>query len=502
VLALITAMTKLQHSQQSKDERYLANIKLDFINKPGEVSIFNQQAKYLHSHLEYYENFIDTLIIKFKSSSHPSPSVTALNAIVTASNADFSLILENHHSNWSVTLQSSYTEQVKAEYCEDFIKSTILPVMNNEYIFNPAQFGIYSKYNDNQGNTKIFVVLPIKKASQAQVMVVCGLMLSEQLTEVYGKIISSFYHASLLDKEVELIEANILDNLKFNFGFVSSSLYQRRFDLFNQRLKQMVMYFEPVLHIEPDDLFISGWEALARNPTNHTAPSDLFTAAELWGSNFTTTLDQYFLYVACTRYRHARKLTQRRAGDVVPLSVNVYPESLMRIEYFETVRKIIKDKIISSRNLILEISEKTDLPQFADGVRLKNPLHNFKKQLLEYVGKLKIRFAIDDFGVGYASVSRLAGLNPSHVKIDRELLYNNSSDIIIRFVHDLVGANNLNPAKVIVEGIDENTPISLLSLREVGVSYIQGHLIGKPQPEVYRLSQNKYDELKKKLLQY
>lgn len=440
------------------------------------------------------------MIVKFKSSVHSSPSATALNAIVAASGADFALILENHQSNWDINLQSDFDEHSEVECYQDIIRESILPAIDYKYIFNPAQSGIYSQYNDSQSIPKVFIVLPIKKAPQAEVMVVCGLPLSEQLTELYSNILSNFYHASLLFEEVELIEAGILDAIKLNFGFVSSSLYQKRFDLFNQRLKRMVMYFEPVLHIEPDDLFISGWEALARNPINHMAPTDLFAAAELWGSNFTVALDQHFLDVACTRYRHARKLTQRRAGDVVPLSVNVYPESLMRMEYYETVKKIIKDKVISPRNLILEISEKTDLPQFADGVRLKNPLYNFKKQLVEYVSKLKIRFAIDDFGVGYASVSRLAGLNPSHVKIDRELLYTYSSDIIIRFVHDLVGANNLNPAKVIVEGIDENTPISLRSLREVGVSYIQGYLVGKPQPEVYRLSQDKYDDLKNRLL--
>lgn len=492
-------MNQLQHSQQSTGKEYLGNIRLDFLDESKEVGIFNQQAKYLHSHLEYYEDFIDKLIIKFKSNAHSSASITALNAIVAASGASNCFILKNNESTWGVKLQSDSTE-IEARDCEDVITNNILPVINNEYIFNPAQFGIYSRYNDNQGASKVFTALPIKTAQKAEIMVVCGIVVSEYLTEVFGKIISSFYQASLLYNEVELIEAAILDSLKFNSGFVSSSLYHKRFDLFSQRLKQMVMYFEPVLHIEPDDLFISGWEALARNPINHTAPSDLFTAAELWGSNFTVTLDQYFLDVACERYRHARKSVQRRAGDVVPLSVNVYPESLMRMEYFETVKKIIKDKVISPRNLVLEISEKTDLPQFADGVKLKNPLQNFKKQLLEYVTKLKIRFAIDDFGVGYASVSRLAGLNPSHVKIDRELLYSHSSDIIIRFVHDLVGANNLNPAKVIVEGIDENTPISLHSLREVGVSYIQGHLVGKPQPEVYRLSQDKYDDLKKRLL--
>ncbi|TWH53380.1 EAL domain-containing protein [Dulcicalothrix desertica] len=492
-------MNQLQHSQQPTSKQYLGNIKLDFLDESEKVSIFNQQAKYLHSHLEYYEDFIDKLIVKFKSNPHSSASITALNAIVAASGASNCFILQNHQSTWGVKSQSDYTE-IKAEDCEDVVIHSILPIINDEYIFNPAQFGIYSRYNDNQGASKVFIALPIKTVPKAEIMVVCGLVVSEYLTEVFGKIISSFYQASLLYKEVELLEASILDSLKFHYGFVSSSLYHKRFDLFSQRLKQMVMYFEPVLHIEPEDLFISGWEALARNPINHTAPSDLFTAAELWGSNFTVTLDKYFLDVACERYRHARESVQRRAGDVVPLSVNVYPESLMRMEYFETVRKIIKDKVISPRNLVLEISEKTDLPQFADGIRLKNPLQNFKKQLLEYVSKLKIRFAIDDFGVGYASVSRLAGLNPSHVKIDRELLYNHSSDIIIRFVHDLVGANNLNPAKVIVEGIDEKTPISLRSLREVGVSYIQGHLVGKPQPEVYRLSQDKYDDLRKRLL--
>ncbi|OKH53284.1 diguanylate phosphodiesterase [Calothrix sp. HK-06] len=492
-------MNQLQHSQQSTGEKDLGNIRLDFLDESEEVSIFNQQPKYLHSHLEYYEDFIDELIVKFKSNAHSSASITALNAIVAASGASNCFILENHQLTWGVKSQSNSTE-IEAKDCEDVITHSILPVINDEYIFNPAQFGIYSRYNDNQGALKVFIALPIKTVPKAEIMVVYGLVVSEYLTEVFGKIISSFYEASLLYNEAELLEASILDSLKFNYGFVSSSLYHRRFDLFSQRLKQMVMYFEPVLHIEPEDLFISGWEALARNPKNHMVPSDLFTAAELWGSNFTVVLDQHFLDVATERYRHARKSVQRRAGEVVPLSVNVYPESLMRMEYFETVRKIIKDKVISPRNLVLEISEKTDLPQLADGIRLKNPLQNFKNQLIEYVSKLKIRFAIDDFGVGYASVSRLAGLNPSHVKIDRELLYNHSSDIIIRFVHDLVGANNLNPAKVIVEGIDETTPISLRSLREVGVSYIQGHLVGKPQPEVYRLSQDKYDDLKKRLL--
>jgi EAL domain-containing protein (putative c-di-GMP-specific phosphodiesterase class I) len=500
-------MTLIPQSQEPVNTIILNEVRLDIASQLEENNIKSEPTRYLHNYLEYYEDFIDKLIARFKLiySSFPNYSeIEVLNTINYSSNADFVVILRHElQEKWAIQYQSNFNDSLNYSYENEAIISKIISSINFEHIFNPAYHGTYHVYQDNQHTSKIFVILPLNTSPQAEVMVICGLPLgSDLLVDVYGKIVSSFYQASKqYFFQLELIEAAIIDSLKYHFGFLSSSLYQRRFNLFCQRLKQMVIYFEPVLNLEPDDLFISGWEALARNPENHTAPKDLFTAAEMWGSKFTVELDRHFLNVACESYRHARKLTQRRAGDVVPLSVNVYPESIMRSAYFETVKQIVKDRVISPRNLILEISEKSELPHFNNGIRLQNPLQTFKSRLVEYVSQLKVRFAIDDFGVGYASVSRLAGLNPSHVKIDRELLQHNSSHIIISFVHELVGANNLNPAKVIVEGIDETISISLRSLREIGVSYIQGHLIGKPQPEVYRLSQDKYDELKKMLLQ-
>jgi EAL domain-containing protein (putative c-di-GMP-specific phosphodiesterase class I) len=500
-------MTLIPESQKPINTITLNQIGLDTTSQLGEDEIKSEPIRYLHNYLEYYEDFIDQLIARFKliySDFGNYSEIEVLNTINYSSNADFVVILGYEaQEKWAIKSQSNFNDNLNCIDGNETIISQVISSINFENVFNPAYHGTYHIYQDNQNTSKIFVILPLKALPKAEIMVICGLTLdSDLLVDVYGKIISSFYEASKQNfLKIDLIEAAIIDSLKYHFGFLSSSLYQRRFNLFCQRLKQMVVYFEPVLNLEPDDLFISGWEALARNPENHTAPTDLFTAAEMWGSRFTVELDQHFLCVACETYRHARKLTQRRAGDVVPLSVNVYPESIMRSAYFETVKQIVKDRVISPRNLILEISEKSELPNFHNGIRLQNPLQTFKHRLIEYVSQLKIRFAIDDFGVGYASVSRLAGLNPSHVKIDRELLQHNSSHIIISFVHELVGANNLNPAKVIVEGIDETISISLRSLKEIGVSYIQGHLIGKPQPEVYRLSQDKYDDLKKMLLQ-
>ncbi len=468
------------------------------------------QASYLHNFLEPYESFISSLITEITdlANNTSTSNFDIVNRILEitrhSSEADFVFIFRNSgQENFVVKSQSNLAEDIDQDIYLETVISIILPIISDKSLFSPGHHGCYKIAETRKGIVKAFVVIPLQSPPKAEVMVVCGLHKDSYLLgDAYGRILSSFYQAChILPLQPALIEAAIIDDLKRDFGFVSTSLYDRRFQLFCERLQRMIVYFEPVLHLDPEDLFISGWEALARNPDSLTAPSDLFQAAELWGPRFTIELDQYFLIVATRTYLEARqKIQQNRTYEIVPLSVNVYPESLMRTAYFKTVRQILKDKVISPRNLILEISEKAEVPNFQDGIRLEYPLRVFKNRLLEYVGKLNIRFAIDDFGVGYASVSRLAGLNPCHVKIDREILHHQPSDIIIRFVHELVGANNLNPSNVIVEGVDETTPISLQRLRELGVSYIQGHIVGKPEPEIYRLSLEKIEFLKKQLL--
>ncbi len=468
------------------------------------------EVDYLPNFLEPFESFIQNLIARFTDrflvdtsknnfSIDSELEIHILEIIREASEADFVFILGNDsQDNCFVKAQSNLTENIDKNAYINILNTIIFPIISHKSVFNPSHHGTYKIHEYASSSANAFVMIPLKMPPEAEIMVICGLPRNSQLLrDVYGRILSSFYQSSQELLEPALIEAAIIDALKQDFQFVSESLYERRFQLFCQRLQKMVVYFEPVICIDANEFFISGWEALARDTQSLTAPVDLFQAAELWGSRFKVELDQYFLKVAAKSYKQARKLKQRRLSDVVPLSVNVYPESLVRTAYFETLREILQADIISPRNLILEISEKSELPQFHNGIRLDNPLVFFKNKLLEYVHKFNIRFAIDDFGVGYASVSRLAGLNPCHVKIDREILHHQSNDLIIRFVHQIVKDKNLYPPNVIVEGVDEHTPINLYQLKKIGVIYVQGHIVGKPEPEVYRLSQEKYIELKK-----
>ncbi len=468
------------------------------------------QVDYLPNFLEPFDFFIRCLITRLtenffindranNSSIDSELEIQILEIIREASEADFVFILENDsQDNCFIKSQSRLAENIDKNAYINILNTVIFPIISHKSVFNPAHHGTYKIHEYAKGCANAFVMIPLKMPPNAEIMVICGLpQNSHLLGNAYGRILSSFYQSSQIFLQPALVEAAIIDALKKDFQLVSESLYKRRFQLFCERLQKMVVYFEPVICIDGNEFFISGWEALARDTQSLTAPVDLFEAAELWGSRFKVELDQYFLRIAVKSYKEARKSKQRRLSDVVPLSVNVYPESLVRTAYFETVREVLEEDIISPRNLILEISEKSELPQFHNGVKLENPLAFFKNKLLEYVHQFNIRFAIDDFGVGYASVSRLAGLNPCHVKIDREILHNQSSDLIIRFVHQIVKANNLYPPNVIVEGVDEHTPISLYQLKEIGVTYIQGHIVGKPEPEIYRLSQEKYEELRK-----
>jgi EAL domain-containing protein (putative c-di-GMP-specific phosphodiesterase class I) len=459
-------------------------------------------VSYLHNFLEPYEDLIKNLILRLTDLT--DKTVTAktevnsqiLKIIKDSLTAEFALVISYEQDKWIVKFKSD-DDDISSNIYLEIINSIILSSIFPKCIFNPAYHGIYKIYENSQRISKAIVFIPLKTSLKSEMIVVCGLPQDSFLLEdVCSLIVSTFYQSSQTSFVYpSLVEAAILDELKKTFGFVSASLYNRRLNLFLTRLQGMIVYFEPVLHLDLEYLFISGWEALARNPDSFMAPVDLFQAAELWGSSFIVELDKYFLKCATKSYRLNRS-KQRRVEDIVPLSVNVYPESLMHSEYFETVRQILVEQIIFPRNLILEISEKTELPKLKDGMVV------FKNVLLEYVRQLKIRFAIDDFGVGYASVSRLAGLNPSYVKIDRDILYHPPSDVIIRFVHELVTANNLNPSNVIVEGVDESVPLSLRRLKEFGVTYIQGHIVGKPAPEIYRLSQEKVAYLKKLILEY
>jgi EAL domain-containing protein (putative c-di-GMP-specific phosphodiesterase class I) len=514
---IIIARTK---NEQKKllNENYkridLGPIKLDTDQYSNRLGYYNS----IPSLLQSLSPFIERLIEQFKShylafgdqdkSSSSESKNFILESIRRASNADFVFLM--HYSPnqdiWTLKSQSDLEHEINELNYADLIRSRILSNISTEFIFTTGHHGVYRIYYDEVAATsKAFILIPLDLFEETEFLVICGLSKdSLYINDAYTRIISSFYKATYnLHLPPSRAEGVILDDLKREYGFLPLSLYNRRFELFCEQLEQIVIYFQPILDM--DDVAITRWEALARDPESLQAPVDLFDAAELWGRKFTTELDIELLERTVKYYREARIASKRaRADEILPLSVNVYPESLMREAYYKTVAKITQPSqenyLIPARKLILEISEKTSLPSHSNGIRLRDPLKTFKNRLLEYRRKLKIKFGIDDFGVGHSSVSRLAGLNPPYIKIDRDILHQPHADIIIRFVNEIVEeASQLKDSEVIIEGVDEDSPVSLYELKKLGINYVQGYIVGEAGPDIYRLSSEKSQLLRKQI---
>lgn len=91
------------------------------------------------------------------------------------------------------------------------------------------------------------------------------------------------------------------------------------------------------------------------------------------------------------------------------------------------------------------------------------------------------RFALDDFGAGLSSYAYLKHLPVDYVKIDgafiRNIVNDKSDYAMVKSINEMVKFLGM---KTIAEYV-ENDAI-LACLKEIGIDYAQGYLLGKPIP--------------------
>ena len=107
------------------------------------------------------------------------------------------------------------------------------------------------------------------------------------------------------------------------------------------------------------------------------------------------------------------------------------------------------------------------------------------KKFIKIVKSHGCKIAIDDFGSGYSNFAYILELNIDYIKIDGSLVKfittdNNSRVITKTIIHF---ASNLG-LKTIAEFVEDKD--SLEMLKKMGVDYVQGYYIGKPQEGLNR----------------
>ena len=127
--------------------------------------------------------------------------------------------------------------------------------------------------------------------------------------------------------------------------------------------------------------------------------------------------------------------------------------------------------------------------------KLENLKENFTKENLEkIIEDFECFVAIDDYGSGYATESWLLQVSPDFVKIDMSLIRDIDKDNERKkLVGNIIQYNKDNNIKTIAEGVETYDEMS--TLIELGIDYLQGYYLGKPDFDILDISEDKKREI-------
>jgi len=242
--------------------------------------------------------------------------------------------------------------------------------------------------------------------------------------------------------------------------------------------EQFFLNYQPIF--DPKTQMFSGIEALLRWKNSRgemISPVDFIPLLE--ESGLIIDVGQWVLEKACQDFQ---LLIADNNGQVLPwVSINVSPVQLQNKKFFEILEEVIKTTGINPQSVHLEITE---------SLFLERSEHILT--LLDEINILGCKISIDDFGVGYSSMSSLKDLPVSRLKLDRSFIFNclqSSADkAIIKAMISL--AHNLQ-MDVVAEGIEELVIAEFLI--EQKCEYLQGYYFSRPL---------NFTQLRKKFLTY
>ncbi|EJC73129.1 bifunctional diguanylate cyclase/phosphodiesterase [Rhizobium hidalgonense] len=204
---------------------------------------------------------------------------------------------------------------------------------------------------------------------------------------------------------------------------------------------------------------VTGLEALARwrTATGNVSPEIFIPLAERCGL-----IDALGVHMLRTSIEHAKNWPD------LALSVNVSPVQLCNPGFAAEVISVLQELDFDPKRLTLEITE---------GVLMTNPEQ--ARRSIDQLKRVGIKFALDDFGCGYASIGALRQFGFDRMKIDRSLVSaldeGASGADVLRATISLATALQI---PVTAEGIENSRQAAIL--RDAGCDQLQGYLIGKP----------------------
>lgn len=150
------------------------------------------------------------------------------------------------------------------------------------------------------------------------------------------------------------------------------------------------------------------------------------------------------------------------------ISININPQQLLETNFANKLMEMLRTYNIEKNEIVLEITERTLIDNFENTQDIINQLKAYG-----------IRCAIDDFGIGYSSLSYLKRLSLDILKIDREFVKDiDRKPKELLLMKSILEIGRQFHYTIIVEGIEKDTQIEALTNIDNDL-YYQGYIYSK-----------------------
>ena len=227
---------------------------------------------------------------------------------------------------------------------------------------------------------------------------------------------------------------------------------------------EIYLVFQPKIKMNKQEILVSGLEVLLRwknSKKNDISPEKFIKIAEENG--FIYELTYWMVEKTCKIINNLKKEDYK-----LPFSINLSAQQFLNEDLAFHIIDIFLRNNISPKQVIFEITERTIM---------KNP--DLSISIMNEFIKNGFQFSIDDFGIGYSSLSYLTKLPVSELKIDKSFIWsaqNNRNSIAV--IKTIIAMGHQLRLKVIAEGIE--TKEQFIFLKQQNCDEYQGFYFEKP----------------------
>ena len=275
---------------------------------------------------------------------------------------------------------------------------------------------------------------------------------------------------ALRNAEAACLEAVSTSDSRLGLFSVSAhSRERRRLELLRRLrstefLDNITLSYQPQWHLRGNRLV--SLEALVRwqDPELGTVTPNEFIPLAEEHAETATRLGEWVLETACRQ----RLLWRSMMPDVVRVGVNISATQMRTGDLHERVLDCLRRTELPPELLEVEITESVAIADFTKS--------DAQLQALRRHG---VNVAIDDFGVGFSSLSYLAQLPATTLKVDRSFIAGLNGDVrSLDLLRGICGLGHAMHMTVVAEGVESLDTVAWLD--NSGCDVVQGYAIGRP----------------------